>query len=69
MDVLLNTLVGFSRDFAGLKRVTVGGVNEDWPLPPGEDDEGMGDEQVGGAAGDFQGRAGQGQCTGGLWHD
>ncbi|KAJ9522624.1 hypothetical protein QJQ45_019700 [Haematococcus lacustris] len=39
LDVLLNSLMGFSRDLAGLSQVLVGGVNEDWEVPeePRED--------------------------------
>ena len=40
LDILINTLIGFSRDLAGLQRVVVGGVNSDWPVPslPEDDD-------------------------------
>jgi hypothetical protein len=40
LDILINTLIGFSRDLAGLRRVVVGGVNSDWPVPslPEDDD-------------------------------
>jgi hypothetical protein len=44
VDVLINMLLGFSRDFCGLKRVYVGGVNKSWPL---DKDEDMEDEEVG----------------------
>lgn len=33
LDVLLNTLVGFSKDHAAIKRIFVGGENDEWPLP------------------------------------
>ncbi len=33
LDVLLNTLLGFSADMVGLRSVRLGGQNEDWPLP------------------------------------
>lgn len=33
LDVLLNTLAGFSRDVAGLRRVALGGEDGVWPLP------------------------------------
>nr|ADF43135.1 CGL70p [Chlamydomonas reinhardtii] len=35
LDVLLNTLVGFSAQMCALKAITLGGANEDWPLPEG----------------------------------
>ncbi|KAG2437610.1 hypothetical protein HYH02_011249 [Chlamydomonas schloesseri] len=35
LDVLLNTLVGFSAQMCALKAITLGGANEDWPLPAG----------------------------------
>ena len=39
LDVLLNLLVGFSKDFAGIKRVLVGGVNRNWAVPEDKEDE------------------------------
>ncbi|KAG2485664.1 hypothetical protein HYH03_015636 [Edaphochlamys debaryana] len=33
LDVLINTLVGYSANMAALKSVTLGGSNEDWPVP------------------------------------
>lgn len=39
LDVLVNALMGYSRDLAGLRRVVVGGQNSDWPLPDGHDDD------------------------------
>ena len=31
-DVLINSLIQFSREYFGLKQVVIGGVNEDWPV-------------------------------------
>ncbi|GAX83147.1 hypothetical protein CEUSTIGMA_g10573.t1 [Chlamydomonas eustigma] len=39
LDVMVNTLLGFSRDFCGLKKVYVGGVNRSWPVPEEEEEE------------------------------
>ncbi|GIL89598.1 hypothetical protein Vretimale_1838 [Volvox reticuliferus] len=36
LDVLINTLVGFSTEMCGLKSVLLGGSNEDWPVPDEE---------------------------------
>ncbi len=33
LDVLLNMLMGFSRECCGIKRICVGGENDTWPLP------------------------------------
>jgi hypothetical protein len=33
LDVLLNTLVGFSKECVGLKRILLGGQHDAWPLP------------------------------------
>jgi hypothetical protein len=38
LDVLVNTLLGFSRDFCGLKKVYLGGVNRSWPVPEEEEE-------------------------------
>lgn len=32
LDVLLNALVQFSKDFVHLERMFIGGENEDWPI-------------------------------------
>lgn len=40
LDVLINTLMGFSKDHLGIKKMLVGGTNEDWPVPD------MGDTDV-----------------------
>lgn len=37
IDVLLNALVTLSVEFIDLKRVLVGGINEDWPIEGDED--------------------------------
>ncbi|KXZ52510.1 hypothetical protein GPECTOR_9g554 [Gonium pectorale] len=34
LDVLINMLVGYSAQMAGLRSITLGGENEDWPVPP-----------------------------------
>ena len=39
LDVLVNMLLGFSRDFCGLKKVYIGGVNRSWPLPEEDKEE------------------------------
>lgn len=33
LDVLLNTLKQFSKDYIAIHRVFIGGENEDWPIP------------------------------------
>jgi len=33
LDVLLNALKGFNREYVALERVIFGGENEDWPTP------------------------------------
>jgi hypothetical protein len=33
LDVLLNTLGQFSKDYVAIQRVFIGGENEDWPIP------------------------------------
>lgn len=33
LDVLINTLQQFSKDYVAIQRVFVGGENEDWPIP------------------------------------
>lgn len=43
IDVLINMLLGFSKDFCGLRKIYVGGANRSWPLPEDDDD---GDEEV-----------------------
>jgi hypothetical protein len=52
LDVLINSLVGLSRDVAALRTVYVGGENSDWPLaaPPAAADERGGRENEGDAA-------------------
>jgi len=35
LDVLINALQQFSRDYVALERVIIGGQNEDWPIPGG----------------------------------
>ena len=37
--VQINSLLGFSRDFCGIRKINVGGVNKSWPVPDDEDDE------------------------------
>jgi len=41
LDVLINMLMGFSRDLSGLKKVYVGGSNQNWPAPKEEQSEDM----------------------------
>ncbi len=36
LDILLNTLVQFSKDFVQLERLFIGGENEDWPVEGSE---------------------------------
>jgi Protein of unknown function (DUF3531) len=36
LDILLNALVQFSKDFVQLERLFVGGENEDWPVEGSE---------------------------------
>jgi Protein of unknown function (DUF3531) len=36
LDVLLNALVQFSKDFVHLERIFIGGENEDWPIEGSE---------------------------------
>lgn len=38
LDVLVNSLLGFSKDFFGLKKIYVGGVNKSWPVPEVDDE-------------------------------
>jgi len=38
LDVMLNALVGFSKDVAGIANVCVGGANSNWPVPDIPDD-------------------------------
>ena len=45
LDVLVNLLLGFSKDYCGLKRVTVGGANKSWPLPKEVQEEEEGGEE------------------------
>ena len=33
LDILLNTLNQFSKDYVVIKQVFIGGENEDWPIP------------------------------------
>lgn len=33
LDVLINALMGFSKDHLGIKKLLVGGTNDDWPVP------------------------------------
>lgn len=49
LDVLLNTLLGFSADMVALRSVRLGGQNEDWPLPEEDPDDDY--LKVGGAGG------------------
>ncbi len=35
LDVLINALHGFNREYVALERVILGGENEDWPTPHG----------------------------------
>lgn len=37
LDVLLNALQQFDQDFIEIKRLFIGGENEDWPLPERRD--------------------------------
>ena len=37
LDILINGLIQLSREYIGLKRLIVGGVNEDWPTEKPED--------------------------------
>ncbi|HEY9827996.1 MAG TPA: DUF3531 family protein [Stenomitos sp.] len=32
LDILLNALIQFSKDFIALERICIGGENEDWPV-------------------------------------
>ena len=36
LDILLNALVQFSKDFVHLERIFIGGENEDWPIAGSE---------------------------------
>eukprot|EP01023_Acetabularia_acetabulum_P058415 TRINITY_DN6904_c0_g1_i3.p1 TRINITY_DN6904_c0_g1~~TRINITY_DN6904_c0_g1_i3.p1 ORF type:complete len:319 (+),score=71.16 TRINITY_DN6904_c0_g1_i3:73-957(+) len=40
LDVLINTILGLSQQFMGIRTLIIGGENEDWPVPatPAEDD-------------------------------
>ncbi|MEW5314480.1 MAG: hypothetical protein WDW38_005976 [Sanguina aurantia] len=40
LDVLLNLLVGYSRDLCGIDHIFVGGDNEEWRVPEEEEDNG-----------------------------
>lgn len=40
LDVLLNLLVGYSRDLCGIDHIFVGGENEEWRVPEEEEDNG-----------------------------
>eukprot|EP01025_Chloroclados_australasicus_P028089 TRINITY_DN2786_c0_g1_i3.p2 TRINITY_DN2786_c0_g1~~TRINITY_DN2786_c0_g1_i3.p2 ORF type:complete len:180 (+),score=27.21 TRINITY_DN2786_c0_g1_i3:148-687(+) len=33
LDVLINTILGLSQQFIGIKTLIIGGENEDWPVP------------------------------------
>lgn len=44
LDVLINALMGFSKDHLGIKKLLIGGTNDDWPVP----DMGDGDVIQGG---------------------
>ncbi len=33
LDILINALMGFSKEHLGIKRMLVGGTNSDWPVP------------------------------------
>lgn len=39
LDVLINTIRGFSRECLGVKQLCIGGSNADWPTPDGEQEE------------------------------
>lgn len=32
-DILINALISFSKEHVGLRRIVIGGENEDWPTP------------------------------------
>lgn len=36
LDVLINTMRGFSRECLGIKQLCIGGANADWPTPDGD---------------------------------
>lgn len=40
LDVLINLMVGYSRDLCGIDRINIGGENEEWRLPVEEEDTG-----------------------------
>ncbi|GLC50815.1 hypothetical protein PLESTB_000435100 [Pleodorina starrii] len=46
LDVLINMLVGFSAEMVALKSVTLGGANEDWPVPDEEREFGPDDDYM-----------------------
>lgn len=33
LDILINALKGLSLDHLGIRRLVIGGINEDWPVP------------------------------------
>lgn len=35
LDILLNALIGFSKEHVGVRKVVLGGQNEDWPISDG----------------------------------
>jgi len=37
LDVLLNALINFNKEFIEIKQLLIGGENEDWPLPEHQD--------------------------------
>lgn len=32
LDVLINTILTFSKEYVGIKNLIIGGVNKDWPV-------------------------------------
>ena len=39
LDVLINMMIGYSKDWAGLKKIYLGGSNKSWPVPKENTDE------------------------------
>jgi hypothetical protein len=34
LDILINCLHNVSSDYVGIKQLSIGGVDDDWPVPP-----------------------------------
>eukprot|EP00955_Chlamydomonas_euryale_P069767 360578-Chlamydomonas_euryale.AAC.6 len=59
LDVLLNMLLGFSKDFCGVRKVLVGGANRNWPVDDDDDEVSTEHVHVGGNT--------EGACAAGSW--